>query len=258
MKLQQDQDITVCTPLDIALVSPSELLACDYWSKTVYLVDTIKGGVVAKVSTPGRPRRICVLREGISAVTLEGNQVQFLKVGPGSLTLDSVLEFDKEVHGIASLNNNLVLSSVNPSGIEIMTMDGKVICTFDNEKAGREVFHSPKQLTNSKDGHIFACDLMSNTVTMLDDRLIVMRTYTDPSLQNIRGILSISRDQLLVCSMRNHRIVLLNTRTGNTTALLEAQDGLSYPYALSYCHTQRKLFVVSGQYPKFIQAYNIV
>jgi len=80
MKLQQDQDITVCTPLDIALVSPSELLACDYWSKTVYLVDTIEGGVVAKVSTPGRPRRICVLREGISAVTLGGKKVQFLKV----------------------------------------------------------------------------------------------------------------------------------------------------------------------------------
>jgi len=138
MKLQQDQDITVCTPLDIALVSPSELLACDYVGKTVSLLDNIVGRVVAKVSVPGRPRRICVLSEGISAVTLEGKKVQLLKVGRRSLTLGNVLELDKEVYGITLLNNNLVLSTVNPSGIEMITMDGKIICTVDNEKVGKK------------------------------------------------------------------------------------------------------------------------
>jgi len=258
VKLQRDRNITVGTSNDIAVVSPTELLVCGYGYKTVSLVDSKVGCVVATVSTPGSPRRICVLSEGISAVTLEGKKVQFVKVGPGSLTLVNVLEFDREVYGIESLNNNLVLSSIDPSCIEMMTLEGKVTCTVDNEKAGREVFHSPKNLTKSKDGNIFAPDVKSNTITKLDNRLVVMRTYTDPCLQEIRGILSISRDRLLVCSMRNHRIVLLNARTGNTTVLLEEQDGISYPYALSYCHTQRKLFVVSGMFPKFIQVYKIV
>jgi len=118
----------------IAVVSPTELLVCDFVFKTVSLVDIIV--VVAKVSTPERPRRICGLSEGISAVTLKGKKVQFLKVGRRSLTLDKVLEFDKDVYGIKSLNNNLVLSFSNPSGIDMLTMDGTIICTVDNEKAG--------------------------------------------------------------------------------------------------------------------------
>jgi len=244
-------------PTDIAVLSPTELLVCNYHSKTVSLVDSIEGDVVATVSTPGRPRMICFLSEGISAVALEGKKVQLLKVGRGTLTLDNVLEFDKEMYGIASLNNNLVLSSIDPSCIEMMTLEGKVICTFDNEKDGRQVFHNPVYLTNYKDGHIFVSDCDGNTVTKLDNRLNVMRTYTDLNLQSTSGIISISRDQLLVCSYDNHRIVLLNTRTGNTTVLLAEQDGLSYPYALSNCHTERKLFVASG-YGSNIQAYTLV
>jgi len=257
MKLQQDQDITAGRPNDIAVVSPTEILVCDYCSKTVSMVDNTLGLIVAKVSVPGSPRRICVLSKGISAVTLEGKKVQFLKVGRWSLTLDSVLEFDKEVFGIASLNNNLILSFSNPSRIAMMTLEGKLICTIDNEKAGGEVFHNRVYLTNSKDGHIFASDCDGNTVTKLDNRLVVMRTYTDPNLQSPRGIISIGRDQLLVCCCDNS-VVLLNTRTGNTTVLLGEHDGLTCPYALTYCHTQKKLFVTSGVLSKKIQAYKIM
>ena len=193
-KLQRDHDITVVKPTDIAVVSPTELLVCDYYSKTVSLVDSIEGRVVATVSVPRRPRRICILSERISAVSLEGKKVQLLKVGRGTLTLDSVLEFDKDVYGIASLNNKLVLSSIDPSCIEMMTLEGKEICTFDNEKAGRQDFHNPVYLTDYKDGHIFASDCDGNTVTKLDNKLVVMRTYTDLNLQSTSGIISISRD----------------------------------------------------------------
>jgi len=257
VKLQRDQDINVGANFHIAVVSPTELLACDYRSKTVSLVDNIVGGVVAKVSVPGRPRRICVLSEGKSAVTLEGKKVQFLKVGRGTLTIDNVLELDNEVYGISSLNNNLVLSFSSPSGIEIMSLEGKVICTIDNDKAGRKVFHKSINLTNSKDGHIYASDMNSNTVMKLDNRLVVIKTYIDTSLQSPSSIISISRDHLLVCSENNNRVVLLNTRTGNTTVLLGAQDGLKWPYALTYCHTQRKLFAASCDGSK-IQIYKIV
>jgi len=258
VKLQLDQDITVVKPTDIAVVSPTELLVCDNRSKIVYLVDSIVGRVVANVSVPGSPRKICIPSERISAVALAGKKVQLLKVGRGTLTLDNVLELDKEVYGIASLNNNLVLSSIDPSCIEMMTLEGKITCKVDNEKAGREVFHSHINLTNSKDGYIFACDRSGNAVTKLDNKLGVMRTYTDPSLQSPRGIISISRDQLLLVCKRNiHRIVLLNTRTGNTTVLLGEQDGLYWPNALTYCHTQRKLFVTSLASSN-VQVYKIV
>jgi len=46
VKLQREQEITAGIPTDIAVVSSTELLACDYWSKTVSLVDSIRGEIV--------------------------------------------------------------------------------------------------------------------------------------------------------------------------------------------------------------------
>ena len=261
VKLQRQQDLQVdsqlCNIGDIAAVSPTEMLVCEYGQSTVNLVNSTAGGVTASVSVPGGPRKICLL-SGMAAVALSATKIKFIKLGRASLTLDRVLEVDKVICGITTLDSCLVISSTDPPGVTMMSKEGKVMYTVDNQKAGREIFKEPYFLTSSVDGLIYVSDRATNTVTKLDNKLNVLKTFTDPSLQNIQGIISISRDQLLVCIQDNHRIVLLNTRTGNTTVLLGEQDGLKKPFALTYCHTQRKLFVVSCNVTKHIQVYKLV
>jgi len=251
-------DRQVCDIRDIAVVSPTEMLVCDCDQTKVNLVDSTVGGVVASVTVPDMPRRICLLSEGMVAVSLSGEKVQFIKVGHGSLTLDRVLEVDKYISGITTLDTCLVTSSIDTPCVEMMSMDGKLMHTLDNQTAGRELFMKPIFLTSSRNGYIYVTDWKTNTVTKLDNTLNVLMTYTDPSLQGIYGIVSISRDQLLVCSQGNHSIVLLNPRTGNTNILLGEQDGLKNPYALTYCHTQRKLFVAPWYNTTHIQVYTLV
>ena len=262
VKLQRQQDLQVdsqvCNINDIAVVSPTEMLICDYFESKVKLVDSTAGGVVASVTVPGLPRRICLLSKGMVAVSLYGMKVQFIKVGHGSLTLNKVLEVDKNIYGITTLDTYLVTSSADPPCVVMMSMDGKVMHTLDNQKAGRELFKQPFFLTSSRNGYIYVTDWKTNAVTKLDNKLNVLMTYTDPSLQAIKGITSISRDQLLVCSRGNTSIVLLNPRTGNTNILLGEQDGLKNPYALTYCHTQRKLFVAPCDDTTHIQVYKLV
>ena len=232
------------------------MLVSDLDQSTVKLVNSTVGGEVAFVSVPGGPRTICLLG-GMAAVSLSGKKVQLIRVGRGSLTLDRVLDVDKEISGITTLDGCLVTSSTDPPGVTMMSTDGKLMYTLDNQN-GRDILKLPSFLTSSVDGFIYVSDSGTNTVTKLDNKLNVLKTFTDPSLQYIRGIVCISRDQLLVCSEGNHRIVLLNTRTGNTTVLLGEQDGLRGPYALTYCHTQRKLFVAPWYSTTHIQVYKLV
>ena len=243
---------------DIAVVSPTEMLICDIDQCKLKLVNNTAGGVVASVSVPGRPRRICLLSEGMAAVSLSGKKVQLIRAGRGSLRLDRVLEVNKEISGISTLDSCLVTSSTDPPGVTMMSMDGKVMYTLDKQKAGRQILKTPYFLTGSLDGFIYVTDCDTNKVTKLDNKLNVLKTFTDPSLQDIRGIVSISRDQLLVCGLDNHRIVLLNTRTGNTTDLLGEQDGLKEPWALTYCQSQRKLLVAPYDKTTHIPTYKIV
>jgi len=250
-------DSQECDIPDFAMVSPTEMLVCDSGESKVNLVNSTVGGVVASVSVPGWPMRICLL-SGMAAVSLTGKKVQFIRVGRGSLTLDRVLEVDKAVYGISTLDSFLVTSSTDPPGMTIMSVDGKLMYTVDNQKEGRKIFKQPAFLTSSTDGYIYVSDWDTDTLTKLDNKLNVLKTFTDPSLQNIKGIISISRDQLLVCSQNNHRIVLLNTRTGNMTVLLGEQDGLKEPYALTYCHIQRNLFVAPSASTTHIQVYKLV
>jgi len=266
IKFRRQQDLQVdsqeCNIADIAVVSPTEMLVCDLSQCRVNLVDSTTGGVVASVSVPGGPWRICLVNERMAAVSVRWkNEVQFIRLGRGSLTLDRVLEVSKDIDGITTLENSLTTSSVDPPCVEMMSMDGKVKYTLDNKEAEREVFKNPLFLTSSMDGYIYVTDRVyrdTSTVTKLDSRLNMLRTYTDSSLHDICGIISISRDQLLVCSLDKHSIVLLNTRTGNTTVLLGEQDGLKKPYALTYCHSLRKLFVAPFDNTTHIQVYKLV
>jgi len=262
MKFRRQQDLQVDSQKwnihDIATVSSTVMLACDLSQCRVNLVDSTAGGVVASVSVPGKPRAICLINERMAAVPLSGKKVQFIRLGRGSLTLDRVLEVSKGLYGITTLENSLITSSIDPPCVEMMSMDGEVKYTVDNQKARREVFKKPYFMTSSRDGFIYVTDCGTNTVTKLDSRLNMLGTYTDSCLQIIYGIISISRDQLLVCSRDNLSIVLLNTRTGNTTVLLGEQDGLKKPCALTYCHSQRKLFVAPFDKATQMQVFKLV
>jgi len=255
VKFEQQEDLMSTNPYyrnrisfsDVVVVSSNKVLVCGFGGNTVHLMDSIASREVAAVRMPDEPRSICLINAGMAAVSLNGKKVQFIKIGRDTLTLNHVLEVGKDIYGITTLYNNLVASSIYPPGVEIMTMEGKVVCTIDNTMAGRTLFKRPIYLSNSKDGYVYVSDSENNTVTKLDNRLNVLRNHTDPSLRNIGGILPFSRDQLLVCCQNKTSIVLLNTLTGNTTVLV-AQDGLGTPYALAYCHTQRKLFVSSKKF----------
>jgi len=229
---------------DITVVSDTRLLVTVWLQSKVMLVDSQTGGTVAQLTPQGHPYRVCMCDNNTAVVTLVGQKVQFININRDSLKISGSFSVNGDVCGVGRSGDRPIVSYLTPPGLEVLSMDCSVIQTFSNNAAGRDVFKSPLFITTSTDGMVYVSDRDTSTITQLDMNLRVTRTYSDPMLQAPHGIISVSADQVLVCSRDNHRILLLCPSTGVITSILGQQDGIEKPRALTYSPSQRKLYVV--------------
>jgi len=227
---------------DIAVVTPDTLLLSNQTEKNVQLIDTRTGRVLSVVSLQGEPGGLCLTRNDQAAVAVE-EKIQMIDVKGQTLTNSTVLNLRYPLSGITKLDDTSFVLSYNVSPwLEVVTADGKVSHQFDKNGTTQH-FKRPDFLTTSVDNLIYVSDNGTNTITRLNSSLQLLQTFSSPLLAMPRGIISISPDQLLMCSYYNDRIVLLNTRTGKSSILLREQAGIYRPWSLSYCPEQTKLYV---------------
>jgi len=235
---------------DIAVVSPDYLLLCNRSQPKIQLLDTRDKQVVSEVSMPywvRKPsvRSLCMITNDQAAVT-SSNRVQMINVQGQTLTLGTVIILNGNLCGVSVCGaKDLVVSYEKAPWLEVVSTDGKVLQWI--EKSGNaQYFKQPQFLTTSSDRYIYVADHGTNNITKLDTSLQVLQTFSSPLLSAPNGIISISPEQLLVCSHSNHRIVLLNTRTCESSIVLKQQDGIQGPTSLSYCPQQKKLYLAHG------------
>ena len=227
----------------MALVSPDILLLSFFNLQKVQLVDTREGRVVSEVKLQSNPRGVCLIRSDKAVVTVKGKKVQMLHVFWQTLNMGIALDVKTEAVGITKVGDtSFVLLYVDSPWLEVITVDGNVVHQFEKNRTTKH-FICPYFLTTSVDGYIYVSDWGTNKITELNSSLQLIQTFSSPLLDSPRGIISISPDQLLVCSQGNHRIVLMNIRTGESSILLGEQDGIHTPTLLSYCHEQKRLYV---------------
>jgi len=258
-QLKRQEDIKVKTGgekiLDIAVVSDTRLLVIINGNKNVILVNSQTGGTVAKIKLKGYPRSVCMFNNIMAVVTLKGESLQLININGDSLELSRSFCVNGDVWGVARSEDKIVVSYVSPPELQVLYMDGTVMHTFNTQAAGGNVFKCPWFITTSADGMVYVSDRNKSTITQLDSNLHVFRTYSDAILQKPYGIFSVSADQVLVCSYYNHRILLLCPSTGAITSILGQQDGIEWPWALTYSPSQKKLYVVPDENSGRIQVF---
>ena len=258
-QLQRKEDIKVNTDgkriFDIAVVSDTRLLVIVYENKRAILVNSQTGCTVAQITLKSNPCNVCMFNNIMAVVTLQDNSLQFININGDILELGRSFSVNGYVWGVAGSEDKIVVSYVSPPGLQVLSMDGTVMHTFNTQAAGGDVFKCPLFITTSADGMVYVSDRDKSTVTQLDSNLHVIRTYSDPILQNPCGIISVSADQVLVCSHDNHRILLLCPSTGAITSILGQQDGIKEPWALTYSPSQKKLYVVPDERSGKIQVF---
>jgi len=240
---------------DIAVVSDTRLLVIVNLTTKVILVNSQTGGTVTQITLKKFSRRVCMFDKIRAVVTFGDKSLQFININGDSLELGRSFSVNRDVWGISRSEDRLIVSYLSPLGLGVLSIDGRVIHTFSNQAAGVDVFKGPIFISTSADGMVYVSDWSKSTITQLDSNLHVIRTYSDPILQTPRGIISVSADQVLVCSNGSHRILLLCPSTGAITSLLGEQDGIVEPHALTYSPSQRKLYVVPIDYSGRIQVF---
>ncbi|XP_052816982.1 E3 ubiquitin-protein ligase TRIM71-like isoform X2 [Mya arenaria] len=251
---KKEKDINVRTSLDkitcwinaSALLSPGLVLLSDYNNCSVKLVDLTTRTVTSRLQLPGNPGHVCVLPDDQAAVTLMNNSmIQLMSTTGVQLSCGKEIKVSSGCCGIAYYNNRLYVSFVSDPRVEVMTLDGHIISTFETDD-GKKLFQSPYFLTVSASTppilYVSDCDAYTVLQLSLDGK--VLREYSDKKLKRPWSVVAVGTGQLLVCGLTSHNVMLLTEWDGKMTEIL----GLTTPYSVSFCPYKRAIVV--GMYKK--------
>jgi len=209
----------------------------------VTLVDIRSGQLLHEIKLQGKPWAVCMTSANLAAITLDNKAIQFMQVNETTLKMDSTMKIDVDVVGIAAHGDNLVMTHA-PPGVRIISKDGAVIHKLNNELAGREIFKAPLYIATTSDGSIYISDMRFNKVTRLDPSLKILQTFFGPMLNVPRGIISLNRDQLLVCS--RNTIAEIRPSIHSMTDLMRKEERLESPLTLCFFSKQKNICVASA------------
>jgi len=206
-------------------------------------VSSQTGKVLSQLDLETEPWRVCLVGRDRAAVTLGWVQkVQLIKIKGNTLVKDKVLKVNGDVRGITTSGDNLVVTYPKQPWLEVISTDGKVLHQFHSTGKTQQLI-SLDFITTSPDGTLWVSDWDNNTITKMDASLNTLQTFTSPLLQRPHGITAVTEDEILVCSMWNNSLVLLQPSTNTWSTLLGEDDGIEDPYSLTYCPQERKIFV---------------
>jgi len=220
---------------DLTVVSQDTLLVCNASEWKVELVRSQTGEVLSQLKLEGEPWSVCLVGRDRAAVTLGQKQkVQLIKIKGNKLVKDKVLDMSHSVYGITTSGGNLAVTYKEQPWLEVITTDGKVL----------QQFHSTGETQHFNEPYtLWVSDWVNNTIMKMDAGLTILQTFTNPLLEEPRGITAVTEDQILVCSRGNNSIVLLQPSTNTVTTLLEEDDGIELLHSQTYCPQERNIFV---------------
>ncbi|XP_052816978.1 uncharacterized protein LOC128243314 [Mya arenaria] len=247
------EDINVRTSLDkkscwitgSALLSQGVFLLSDYDNCSVKLVDLTTRTVTSRLQLPYNPWDVCVLPGDQAAVTLMSNSmIQLVSTTGGQLSCRKEIKLSSGCRGIAYYNNRLYVSFVSDPRIEVMTLDGHIISTFQTD-GGKKLFQTPCFLTVSASTPptLYVSNEAAHTVHQLSLDGKVLLEYSDKKLDYPESVVAVGPGQLLVCGRGSRNVILLTERDGKIVEILGHKDGLANPLSVSFCPYKRAIVV---------------
>ncbi|XP_052817605.1 uncharacterized protein LOC128243726 [Mya arenaria] len=239
------QDQNTCYISSLALLSPGLFLLADFHNNCAKLVVFTTRTVRSRLQLPGQPWDACVLPDDQAAVTLpDKSMIQLLSTKEGQFSRGKEIKIAFVCCGIAYFNNRLYVSNVSKPRIEVMTLDGHIISTYQSGD-GRQLFECPNYLTVSVSTPpiLYVSDDDAKTVLQLSLDGKVLREYSDKKLKHPASVVAVGPGQLLVCGRNSHNVMLLTKRDGKMVRILGRKDGLTSPYSASFCPHTRTLVV---------------
>ncbi|XP_052818599.1 uncharacterized protein LOC128244624 [Mya arenaria] len=225
--------------------SPGVFLLTDLNNNCVKLMDVTTRNVTSRLQLPGTPWDVCALPDDQAAVTLrDKSMIHLLSTKGGQMLRKKEIKVSSNGRGIGYYNNRLYVSYESNPRIEVMTLDGHIIRTFQTDD-GRQTFQRSLYLTVSASSPptLYVSDSNAHAVLQLSLDGKVLREYSNKKLELPQSVVAVGPGQLLVCGPTSHNVMLLAERDGKMTKVLGPKDGLKFPYSMSFCPNTRTIVV---------------
>jgi len=144
---------------DMAAVTPGTLLISIEGKKCVQLLDNRKEWLLCEVQLQDVPGRMCLTDGNTAAVCVGEDEIQMIHVKDKTLTLGRVVTVGKNILGITSSSNTLMVSYWRKPWLEKVSMDGTVLKQFDM-KGNPQHFQYPDFMCSTPDGSVSVCELV--------------------------------------------------------------------------------------------------
>jgi len=239
-----------CNITDMAVLPGDLLLLADFRNQSVKLADPASGLLLDQLRLPGQPSRLCLLPGDRAAVIIPGKSViQTISITMKKLSLQDVINIGHACCGINNVNDYFVVGFDNPAKVVLIDKKGKVYKSIIAEFKNHTLFKHPTYIcvTNENTSKvIYISDQGTKTITRLSEELQVMQTFTDPALQDPRGLVSLVGGQLLVVDnvgSSTSTLNVLDVTTGQVTSLLGQKENLCCTFCVAVSHTLGTVYV---------------
>ncbi|XP_052816748.1 E3 ubiquitin-protein ligase TRIM71-like [Mya arenaria] len=234
--VRESLDKDTCSINSSAQLLSGLLLLADYGNICAKLVDANNRIATYRLQLPGEPWDVCVLPDDKAAVTLPYKSIiQLLSTKERQLSCEKEIKVSGECFGIAFYNNRLYVSYISNPRIEVMTLDGHIINTFQKNDEKKH-FTTPffLILSPSTSPTLYVSDYSADRVFQLSLDGKVLREFRDKQLIRPVSVLEDGPGQKLVSGQGSHNVMLLNERGNKMTEVLGQKDGLFNPTSISF------------------------
>lgn len=228
----------------MVLLPDNRFVLVDRNNCTAILINTSDWQSVS-INLPGKPWAICVMSPSTVAITQPAkSRVVIVQVsGKDRLTIIEKIRVGSQCYGIAHYNKRLVVGFQDPGKVAIVGNGD-----FVKRASGKNIFKYPNYIvatTHTAKVTIFVSDNGTSTITMMNEELDVLKSFSYPVLGGPRDMAFIKSHLLLVCDNESSVLFCIDTRTEVCTRLLGWKNGLQFPRCIAYNEKDKKAFVTS-------------
>ncbi|XP_060578168.1 uncharacterized protein LOC132735249 [Ruditapes philippinarum] len=246
VNIKSESDKKVCYATGLAFLSADHLAIADKANKNVKIVDVSHDKIVSHIELTSSARDITVIPPDQLAVTLRDEErIQLLTTLKG-LTKTEQIQTNGNCRGIKHDDGKLIVAfdgMVRPK-IEILRLNGDVLCTFQLNESGSMIFSEPKCIGLSPDSsRMYVSDLSKMCIFNLSRLGNVNGTF---GRHRYMGVAVSAGGSVYACSKSSNSVYQMQDDLSNDEAVLTIIDGIKAPIALAISNTRNMLYVSCG------------
>ncbi|XP_052248407.1 uncharacterized protein LOC127856311 [Dreissena polymorpha] len=241
--VQIERDLSICYINGICETASGELVITDQYHYKVKLLNkTYK--VVAHYDLPCSPWSMCSIDTSLVAVTVDSNEVHFIRVTNDQLIKDRILKLQHECLGIAHKHGNLYIT--DGRALYLYTLDGNLVREMYKDTSGN---HTVSSCAVSPDGDkIYVANISSNQLVTLSREGTVISTLTVPGLSSPIGVLPglhvTDAGQVLVCGYYTNTVAQVDRDGRKRLAeVFTENNNVIFPMSVYYSKHTRSIIV---------------